>query len=122
MARENIPYSRGQLIVALAIAAAVTAIAMLPNAQQIDDKWLGLFANTSLVFGILLYWSRERLKQASFWIVFIAVLAIHSAIYIVVLRRVAQWPLVNFGVIDVVEWAALGAMFRRMGNRHRHPG
>jgi hypothetical protein len=67
MTRKNVPYSKAQLVIALAIVAAVTAIAMaVPKVEEIDDKWIGLGSNTLLVFGILLYWFRERLKQKLF--------------------------------------------------------
>ena len=116
MTRKNVPYSKAQLVIALAIVAAVTAIAMaVPKVEEIDDKWIGLGSNTLLVFGILLYWFRERLKQKSFWVWFAIVLAVHLALYSVVLRKVGGWPLINFGVIDLVEWALLAAVFIRIG-------
>jgi hypothetical protein len=43
------------------------------------------------------------------------VLAIHLALYATVLSKVGQWPLVNFGVIDLLELAALAALFKQIG-------
>ena len=116
MTQRHVPYSNAQLMIALAIVAAVAAFTMaFPKVEEIDDKWIGLVSNTLLVFGILLYWFRERLKQKSFWVWFAIVLAVHLALYSVVLRKVGGWPLINFGVIDLVEWALLAAVFRRIG-------
>jgi hypothetical protein len=116
MTQRHVPYSNAQLVIALAIVAAVAAFTMaFPKVEEIDDKWIGLVSNTLLVFGILLYWFRERLKQKSFWVWFAIVLAVHLALYSVVLRKVGGWPLINFGVIDLVEWALLAAVFRRIG-------
>jgi len=116
MTRRHVPYSNAQLVIALAIVAAVTAFTMaVPKVEEIDDKWIGLGSNTLLVFGILLYWFRERLRQKPFWVLFAVVLAVHLALYSMVLRRVGQWPLVNFGVVDLLEWATLAAAFRRIG-------
>jgi len=116
MTRENVPYSKAQLVIALAIVVAVAAFTMaVPKVEEIDDKWIGLGSNTLLVFGILLYWFRERLKQKPFWVLFVAVLAVHWALYSMVLHRVGRWPLVNFGVVDLLEWALLAAVFKRIG-------
>ena len=116
MTQRHVPYSNAQLVIALAIVAAVAAFTMaVPKVEEIDDKWIGLVSNTLLVFGILLYWFRERLRQKLFWVWFAVVLAVHLALYSVVLRKVGGWPLINFGVIDLVEWALLAAVFRRIG-------
>jgi len=116
MTQRHVPYSNAQLVIALAIDAAVAAFTMaVPKVEEIDDKWIGLVSNTLLVFGILLYWFRERLRQKLFWVWFAVVLAVHLALYSVVLRKVGGWPLINFGVIDLVEWALLAAVFRRIG-------
>jgi hypothetical protein len=116
MTQRHVPYSNAQLVIALAIVAAVAAFTMaFPKVEEIDDKWIGLVSNTLLVFGILLYWFRERLRQKLFWVWFAVVLAVHLALYSVVLRKVGGWPLINFGVIDLVEWALLAAVFRRIG-------
>ncbi len=122
MTRNNVPYSNAQLVIALAILAGVVVFTMaVPKVEEIDDKWIGLISNTLLVFGILLYWFREQRKQKTFWICFAAVFALHLVVYSEVLRKVSHWPLVNFGVVDLLEWAVLAAVFRRIG-RGRQAG
>ncbi|MGA2964367.1 MAG: hypothetical protein ABSD96_22120 [Candidatus Korobacteraceae bacterium] len=116
MTRNNVSYSNTQLVIALAVVAAIVVFVMVvPNPEAIDDKWFGLCSNTLLVFGILLYWSRDRLKQKPFWVWFASVLAVHLALYSMVLHKVRHWPLVDFGIVDLVEWAVLAAIFKRIG-------
>lgn len=119
MNRET-SYSKAQIGIAFGIVLALVAFgALVRKPEEIDDKWYGLAANTALVFIVLAYWFRERWRKLSFWICFAVVLAIHFAVYCAILRRADHWPLTYFGMVDIVEWVAFGAIFSRIAGRPR---
>ena len=86
-----------------------------PSKWMPSIRWWGFTGATAVTFGYPLYWYRKRVRQVRFWLVFSALLVVHSAAYIVVLRSVEEWPLMLFALITPGEWVVIYPVLHRFG-------
>lgn len=59
--------------------------------------------NTALVFGFLIQWFRHCWKRSKFWSVLCVLLVGHIALYILLLGRIQQFPLIYYALLDAFE-------------------
>lgn len=103
-------------VVGVSLVAAIILYAEYgPSKWMPSIRWWGLIGATAVTFGYPLYWYRRRARQVRFWLVFSALVAVHSAAYILVLRSVEEWPLILFALITPGEWVAIYPLLDRFG-------
>ena len=54
-------------------------------------KWGGLSANTAILYGYFIRWSKRYWHVLGFWLATVSVLIIHLLVFIVILQRVEHW-------------------------------
>jgi hypothetical protein len=54
-------------------------------------KWVGLAGTTLILFGYAIRSHRRFIAQLSFWLVMLALLVVHLAVFIIVLEKVEHW-------------------------------
>jgi len=59
--------------------------------------------NTALVFGFLIQWFRHAWNRSTFWAVLSVLLLLHIAVYMILLARIHQLPLVYYALLDACE-------------------
>jgi hypothetical protein len=62
--------------------------------------------NTALVFGFLIQWFRYAWSRSTFWAVLSVLLLVHIAVYMLLLARIHQLPLVYYALLDACELGA----------------
>jgi hypothetical protein len=56
--------------------------------------------NTALVFGFLIQWFRYAWNRSTFWAALSVLLLVHTAVYVLLLARIHQFPLVYYALLD----------------------
>jgi len=69
----------------------------------VPKRWFGLCAWTGLLIWFVCKQCRRHVRQARFWVIFLALLLIHSMAFIVVLQRYPEWGLGWFAPIFIIE-------------------
>jgi hypothetical protein len=101
--------------VGLAVVASIIIYAnSTGNRGEFPTRWVGLVVNTALVFWILIKQRRALWHELSFWLTVLALLAVHSAAFTVVLLKAEEWPLVWFVPCAVVEVLVLSVTLERL--------
>jgi hypothetical protein len=101
---------RNILLEALIGMALVTAFAVYVVKTHDSTKvrnWTPIIqlGNTALVFGFLIQWFRYAWSRGKFWAFLIVLLLIHIALYMLLLARIHQLPLVYYALLDMCELA-----------------
>jgi hypothetical protein len=112
------------VIIALAFAGACIWCAY----HDVDFKWLGLIFQTCLVFGCAISMAKRLWRFPLFWMTIAVLAAIHLAVFVSVLSRVAHWRPAWFAILFPVETTAVTVLselalrrsrLRKHGNRDR---
>lgn len=88
---------------------------------ELPLKWIGLAAETAVLFGYVVRAMRQYWRNRRFWAGFLGFLVAHSAAYVVVLLRVEQFPLLLFVFVGYAEWLALAYMLELLLRNHVGP-
>lgn len=110
-----------EVLAGLAVVAGIIAYAEFgPFHWMPGLRWWGLTAETGVLFGYVgramrPYWSNGR-----FWAGFLGFFVAHSVVYIIVLLRTEQFPLLWFVFIGYLEWAALAYLLHLVLREHVH--
>jgi hypothetical protein len=84
-------------------------------------KYLGLIGATSILFGYAIRAHKRFIRRPSFWLVILALLAIHVSVYLVILTRVVHWKVLWFVVGYPFENVAIDAVLSSLAPRRRRP-
>ena len=80
-------------------------------------RWVGLGANTLVVFGYTLVQYTAYFRRRKFWVLVSLFLCIHLLAFISVLETIVVWRLPWWAVITPAEFVAIGAALALMGYR-----
>jgi len=97
---------RGFLYVAIALlvlGVVATFIVLTKGRVRISGGWIGLAAYTALLFWVIISTSRERWNRTTFWSTVAGLLAVHLLAFVAILRSYAQWRVIWFMPVVVVE-------------------
>ena len=89
----------------------------------IPSRWFGLCYWTGFLIWIICRQHRSNLKQTSFWVAFLVLLALHVAGFAVVLRMYPEWRGAWFPLIAVIEIPLMAMaleLFIRQKHRRKH--
>lgn|SRR5579863_924973 len=93
-----------ETLVAVALVSGLVVWAFsVPVGTPFPARWVGLVASTTLTFGYALLWCRRHWRLARFWLAFMALLLVHSAIFVFVLLKVEEWRLMWFPFVALPE-------------------
>ena len=84
--------------VVLALSMCLVAFRFLVT-DEVYIKWGGLGFNTAIVFGFVVYHSREFLRKKRFWMLTFSVLAFHLTAWIILLSNLSEWKLAWFALM-----------------------
>lgn len=92
------------LIAVLFVTAFAVYVIKTHDATKLRD-WTPVIqgGNTVLVFGFLIRWFRYAWRRSAFWAVLTVLLLVHIAVYMLLLRRIPQFPLIYYAIQDVCE-------------------
>ena len=97
-----------EVLAGLAVVAAIIAYAEVgPFRWMPGLRWWGFIGETAVLFGYVARAMRSYWRNTRFWAGFLGFLAAHSVVYVTVLLRVEQFPLLWFVFIGYLEWVAL---------------
>jgi hypothetical protein len=122
------------LYLLIAIVVAVTMAWYAYNSDGMGNesisRWGGLIVNTAILYGYVLKESRPFWHAWGFWLALIAVLVLHTVVFIFTLQHVEHWSVLWFlfmypieipGLAIVCDWAVHvtgGRPRYRPGTRH----
>ena len=92
------------LIAILLVTAFAVYVIKTHDATKVRD-WTPVIqlGNTALVFGFLIQWFRYAWRKSTFWAVLSVLLLVHIAVYMLLLARIHQLPLVYYALLDACE-------------------
>jgi hypothetical protein len=90
------------LFAVVGVTAGIIYVAGHPTANQHWDL-ITLVGNTAIIFGFLISWFRGAWKRLVFWTVLIVMFLGHTAVYLFVLRRIQDFPLAYYVVLNPIE-------------------
>lgn len=100
----------------LAVVAGVIVYAELgPFSWMPSIRWWGLGISTAGTFGYALQWCKRYWRLPRLWLTFIALLLVHSVIYVVVLLNVQEWRLMWFAFIGTAEFFIIAPILDSAG-------
>jgi hypothetical protein len=88
---------------------------------QRDWKWFVQIGNTAIVFGYIISWFRHAWKRLSFWTVVGALLLIHGAAYVLILRRIQHLGLVYYALFDALELVIFTRILSALAPKEEQP-
>jgi hypothetical protein len=110
------------LEVVIAVSLVTGGIIYVASHPRDSLNWgrIALAGNTVVVFGFLISWFRQEWKRLVFWVAMVVLLLGHTAIYILVLSHVHDFPLAYYVVLNSMELALFTVILRKllMGNRN----
>jgi len=80
-------------------------------------KWLGLAANTLIVFGYTIKFNHVLWKRRSFWVTVFLMLFVHLFAFVIVLRLVDAFRSIWWIVIVPIEYFIVGTLLLAAGHR-----
>jgi peptidoglycan/LPS O-acetylase OafA/YrhL len=92
------------------IAVAISAIlyaAHGPFPWMPHRKWLTLGILTSGIFGVPIWWYRQRCKRPLFWLAFLVLLSAHSISYAIFLSHAKEFPPLWSALSIPLEWVVI---------------
>jgi hypothetical protein len=107
----------GLALVAFAAIYAIHAV-RTGGKGELPLKWIGLVGETAVLFGYVGRAMRPYWRNGRFWAGFLGFFAAHSVVYIIVLLRTEQFPLLWFVFIGYLEWAALAYLLHLLLREH----
>lgn len=109
------------LIAVILTTAFVTYLFMVPRENRPNGLWMPLVLNTAIVFGFLISWFRHAWKNVQFWTVLAVMLICHSAVYIFVLRRIENFPLIIYVVANSAELVLFSRILWKFPSHRQQP-
>src|SRR5262249_24778113 len=68
-----------------------------------DRVWVQLAVFSVITAAALIHAFRRRWRRAWFWMSFVGVMLIRTGVYVALLHRFPDWPVVLFAVVTVIE-------------------
>ena len=90
----------------------------------VPKRWIGLCYWTGFLVWLTCRTHRPNLKHVRFWVAFSILLAIHFAVFIMVLRAYPEWRMAWFMLVAIVEAPCVAMaleVFLRKHRPHRAP-
>lgn len=105
--------------VVIAVALVTGGIIYVASHPRDSLNWgrIAMAGNTVVVFGFLISWFRQEGKRLVFWTAMLVLLLDHTAIYILVLNHVHDFPLAYYVVLNAMELALFTAILRKLLTR-----
>src|SRR5579864_6466814 len=97
--------------ITIVVAIAVYAI-YVPPVYRFSARWAALAMFTPIIFGYPLRWHRQHWRVGTFWLMFSALLVIHLASLIVVLRMMEHFGWLWFAILVPLEWSIINSILR----------
>ena len=79
-------------------------------------KWVGLAGTTLILFGYAIRTHRCFMQRRSFWLVLLALLFVHLAIFVAILGKVEHWKVLWFVLAYPVENIAIDGALSLTGH------
>lgn len=98
------------VLIALTLAALAIASAQFGVSHDAFIKWGGLAFMTALLFGYFISESPQYLREHRFWRLLVISLAVHLAVFAIILSLIREWKLMWF-LIMIIEYPPL-VLFR----------
>jgi uncharacterized membrane protein len=93
-------------VLQLAVTLALTALGLyLLFAGKMSARQLGLLLMTCLIFGLAIYWTKDKWQYWRYWAALLACLVIHFALLLVLQTYLGQLPTAILGVCGTFECA-----------------
>ena len=104
------------LEVVIAVALVTGGIIYVASHSRGSLNWgrIALAGNTVVVFGFLISWFRKEWKRLVFWTALVVLLLSHTAIYVLVLSRVHDFPLAYYAVLNSMELVLFTVILRKV--------
>jgi len=84
---------------------------------QLPLRWIGFAAQTALTFGYPVVGLRPLWRRRWLWVTTGLLLVLHTLIFVAVLQRVHDWPLIYFVPIGYVEYIGILTVIDRLAYR-----
>jgi hypothetical protein len=88
----------------------------------IPARWFGFCVWTGILIWIICRQYRSHLGQASFWAAFCVLIALHVAVFTVVLRKYPEWRLAWFPLVAILEIPLIAVAVGLVIQRRRYRG
>ncbi len=104
------------LEIAIAVALVTWGIIYVASHPRGSLNWgrIAIAGNTVVVFGFLISWFRQERKRLVFWTALVVLLLGHTAIYILALSRVHDFPSAYYVVFNSMEMALFTVILRKL--------
>jgi hypothetical protein len=104
------------LEIVIAVALVIWGIIYVASHPRGTLNWgrIAMAGNTLVVFGFLISWFRQEWKRLVFWTALVVLLLGHTAIYILVLSRVHDFPLAYYVVFNSMEMVLFTGILRKL--------
>jgi hypothetical protein len=104
------------LEIVIAVALVIWGIIYVASHPRGTLNWgrIAIAGNTLVVFGFLISWFRQEWKRLVFWTALVVLLLGHTAIYILVLSRVHDFPLAYYVVFNSIEMVLFTGILRKL--------
>jgi hypothetical protein len=104
------------LEIVIAVALVIWGIIYVASHPRGTLNWgrIAIAGNTLVVFGFLISWFRQEWKRLVFWTALVVLLLGHTAIYILVLSRVHDFPLAYYVVFNSMEMVLFTGILRKL--------
>ena len=103
-----------EIVIAVALVTwGIIYVASHPRGSLNWDR-IAVAGNTVVVFGFLISWFRQEWKRLAFWTALVVLLLGHTAIYILVLSRVHDFPLAYYVLFNLMEMAMFTGILRKL--------
>jgi hypothetical protein len=105
------------ILISLAVVVAIVLYAEYgPEAELSDFRWGALVCMALVTFGYPLKWYRSSWHAWQFWCAFGFLVVAHFTVYILALRRVEQFGVLWFAILNPLEWAVICPVLDWAGN------
>jgi hypothetical protein len=86
------------LYVVISLAVLIAFFALVSTGVSVDaiGRWGGLVCFTTLIYGYFIAGNRPLFRRRSFWALTFCFLAVHTAVFVIVLLHVAHWKTIWF--------------------------
>jgi hypothetical protein len=104
------------LEIVIAVALVIWGIIYVASHPRGTLNWgrIAIAGNTLVVFGFLISWFRQEWKRLVFWTALVVLLLGHTAIYILVLSCVHDFPLAYYVVFNSMEMVLFTGILRKL--------
>lgn len=103
-----------EVLIAIVLVTGLIAYKVQHPNTEINWTRIALILNTAIVFGYLIAWFRDAWTRILFWAWLIAALLAHVAVYVLVLDRIGNFPLVYYAFLNAGELIVVTLFLRKM--------